>query len=96
MRKMKVWEYIVIAITVLGVLMVNTVPSDEEYLKWLAAKYKIGCHSDGCIQPLSRSVRILPFLSITKTSISADGKRYIKVLGIYKTFIILEDHLQIS
>ena len=96
MRKMKVWEYIVIAITVLWVLMVETVPSDEEYHKWLEAQYKIkiNCDSSRCIDYSSEGITTLPFLMIAETNISERPKRSIKVLGVYKTFIVLENNLK--
>ncbi|WP_103107859.1 hypothetical protein [Brevibacillus reuszeri] len=95
MRKMKVWEYIVIAITVLWVLMVETVPSDEEYHKWLEAQYKIkrNCDSSGCIDYYSEGITMLPFLMIAETNTSESPKRSIKVLGVYNTFFVLENNL---
>ncbi|GED67862.1 hypothetical protein BRE01_15640 [Brevibacillus reuszeri] len=95
MRKMKLWEYIVIAITVLIVLMGNTVPSDEEYHKWLEAQYKIkkNCDSIRCINYSSEGITTTPFFMIAETNTSKRSKRSIKVLGVYKTFFVLENNL---
>jgi len=95
MRKMKVWEYIVITVTVMVVLMGNTVPSDEEYQEWLEAHYKIKffCDSSDCIDYSSQWIRRLPFLMIAETNTSKSPKRSIKVLGVFKTFFVLKNNL---
>lgn len=78
------------------VLMVETVPSDEEYYKWLEAQYKIkhNCDSSGCIDYNSEVITTLPFFMIAETNTSESPKRSIKVLGVYKTFFVLENNLQ--
>ncbi|GIO08207.1 hypothetical protein J31TS6_42350 [Brevibacillus reuszeri] len=95
MRKMKVWEYIVIVVTVMVVLMGNTVPSVEEYQEWLEAHYqiKIICESSDCVSFSSQWIRTLPFLMIAETNTSESPKRSIKVLGVYNTFFVLENNL---
>ncbi|MGG1662383.1 hypothetical protein [Brevibacillus sp. NRS-1366] len=89
---------VLIGIGILYMVMEQTVPSGREYQEWLISEQRINCDARDCIHstldPMGSSTRTLPFLMIAKTEIYDDTDNSIKVLGVFKTFIILKNQLK--
>lgn len=75
-----------------------TVPSKAEYLEYLTVRFNINC--DTCYitlsDPIAHIIDITPFYIKAKTYIYCDPENYVKVLGLFNTFITLENKLKFN